>query len=319
MSDDEIVEHTEVGLLSLTPSFTATLDTSRSVGLVVDVFDAGGSFSIPRFGVHVTGTAPPPPGWNPGGSVPQPPVNGGTIPLQNWEPTFVDNFDGTALNSNNWVAGRGQLPRRISYYDKDALSVSGGALHIHVLNRPESDRAYTTAAVTTQGLFKQQYGYFEVRAKTPYGNGFWPAFWLYPESGRWTSEIDIAEFRGQFPDSVHHAFHYGNRLRNENGATVRLPGDLTQTYNNYAVYWTPQRIDYLFNGTIVHSVTDAAAVANANAELYIILNLALSSQHASEWIPTVDAQTDLAQTFSVDYVRVYRPDPAGALHRRACA
>ena len=182
-----------------------------------------------------------------------------------WEPTFVDNFDGSELDARSWSSGRQILPRRIHYYDADALDVSNGKLNIKVLNRAESDRPYTTGAVTTQGIFRQQYGYFEIRARIPSGNGFWPAFWLMPETGVWSSEIDIAEFRGQLPDSVHYAFHYGNRLRNENGLTKSLPVDLSQSYNNFAVSWTPERIDYLFNGEIMHSVTDPAVVSNASS------------------------------------------------------
>ena len=310
---DETVEHDQVGLIALAVSLPTTLDTERSVGLIADVRDASGSFSIARYGVHVAGTAPPPDDWTPD-SEPVSPPGGGTIPLQNWTPTFVDNFEGSQLNQDSWVSGRDHLPRRLQYYDKDALIVRDGHLDIRVLNRPESDRPYTSGTVSTQGLFRQQYGYFEVRARIPSGNGFWPAFWLMPESGQWSSEIDVAEFRGQLPATVHHAFHYGFRLRNENGQTVQLGGDLSDSYNNFAVYWTPERLDYLFNGIIVHSVTDAEAVANANSNMYLILNLALSSQHASGWIPVVDASTDLEQEFSVDYVRVYAADQNGVFN-----
>ncbi|MFK7886538.1 MAG: family 16 glycosylhydrolase [Gammaproteobacteria bacterium] len=307
----EQVSHDQVGMVELSPNITLVADPSVSVGLIAEVNDASGAFSIPRYGVHVAGTPPPPPNWNPDSEPVTPPVGGGQIPLQRWRATFVDNFEGSTLNADSWIPSRDHLARRLQYYDKDALAMGDGKLGLRVLNRPESDRPYTSGTVSTQGLFKQQYGYFEMRAKIPSGNGFWPAFWLMPESGQWTSEIDIAEFRGQLPETVHHAYHYGFRLRNENGETVQLGGDLSNSYNNFAVYWTPERIDYLFNNTIVHSVTNAEAVTNANSDMYLILNLALSSQHASEWIPTIDANTDLSQPFSIDYVRVFTSDPDG--------
>jgi hypothetical protein len=136
-----------------------------------------------------------------------------------------------------------------------------------------------------------------------------------PQTGLWSSEIEIAEFRGQLPTSVHYAFHYGNRQRNEHGATVQVGGDLSASFNSYALYWTPERIDYLFNGSIVHSVTDPAAVANASSEMFINLNLALASAHAANWIPAVDETTDLTGAVEVDYVRVYTPDPSGPYAR----
>ncbi len=133
-----------------------------------------------------------------------------------------------------------------------------------------------------------------------------------PESGRWTSEIDIAEFRGHLPEDVHHGFHFGNRLRNEYGGDTHTGLDLSTSMNNYAIYWTPERIDYLFNGRIVHSVTDPIAVGSANQEMFLILDLALSSKQASEWIPVADARSNLQQSFEVDYVRVYHRNPYGA-------
>ncbi len=227
-----------------------------------------------------------------------------------WEPTFVDNFDGAEVDPSAWVPDREVLPRRINHYDRDAVQVSDGKLRLGVLDRPESDRPYTTGLVTTQGLFRQKYGYFEIRAKVPKGRGFWPAFWLMPTSGRWTSEIDIGEFRGHLTDTVHYAFHYGNRLRNENGYTAQLPVDLSADYNNFAVLWTPERIDYLLNGQVMHSVSDPEAVRNADSDMFLILNLALSSPH-SDWIPPVNKNTDLTQAFLVDHVRVYRETPTG--------
>ncbi|MEO1573813.1 MAG: glycoside hydrolase family 16 protein, partial [Pseudomonadota bacterium] len=309
--EEAMVEHDQVGMIALDTVIEKELDVEQSVALIVSVSDASGSFVLPRWGVHIEGTAPPPPGWTPDSGPVNPPVGGGTIPQLRWNATFVDNFDGPSLNPSAWIPNRDHIARRLQYYDKDALVLRDGHLDISVLNRPESDRPYTSGTVSTQGLFKQQFGYFEVRARIPKGNGFWPAFWLMPESGQWTSEIDIAEFRGQLPDNVHHAYHYGFRLRNENGRTVALNGDLSASYNNFAVYWTPERIDYLFNDVIVHSVTEATAVANANSEMYLILNLALSSHHASEWIPTVSEDTDLGQAFSIDYVRVYTADENG--------
>ena len=91
-----------------------------------------------------------------------------------WEPTFVDNFDGAEVDPSAWVPPREVLPRRINHYDRDAVQVSDGKLRLGVLDRPESDRPYTTGLVTTQGLFRQKYGYFEIRAKVPKEGGSGP-------------------------------------------------------------------------------------------------------------------------------------------------
>ncbi|MEO1576973.1 MAG: glycoside hydrolase family 16 protein, partial [Pseudomonadota bacterium] len=194
-----------------------------------------------------------------------------------WVPTFVDNFEGTSLDRTAWVSGREILPRRIQFYDPDAVAVSDGKLKLSVLHRSESDRPYTAGTVTTQGLFKQQYGYFEIRARAPRGNGYWPAFWLMPETGRWTSEIDIAEFRGHLTDTVHYGFHYDFSLQNQNGFTAAIPVDAADTFNNYAVHWTPERIDFLFNGDLMHSIVGTETVAQADEEMFMLLNVAIAS------------------------------------------
>lgn len=316
LSREEVYQHSTVGLQTLEPSFAFTTDRNRAVGLVVEVRDPADNYTVARYATGVANTAPPPLGWNPfSGSSAQPVLNPtrtfGPIPVRNWEPSFVDNFEGNQLKLNAWRPGWEHLPRRISYYDKDALRVSGGQLHIDVLNRAESDRGYTTGLATTQGLFKQRYGYFEMRARMPGGESFWPAFWLMPEAGRWTSEIDIVEFRGHLSNAVHTAFHYGNRLRNENSGDAVATVNLTETFNTYAVYWSPGRLDYLLNGQIIHSVTDAAAVNNASDEMFLLLDLSMSSQDTGGWIPVATAESNVLQSMDIDYVRVFREAPNG--------
>lgn len=306
--------HTDVGLQTLEPTINIPAAASRRpLGLIVNVTDSSGVFVLDQYSVPISNTAQVSADWDPNlqnvGVVQE--LQGERIPNQRWQPTFVDNFDANSLNPARWAPGRSILERRISYYDKDALVLNDGKLDIKILNRAESDRGYTTGAITTQGIFKQRYGYFEMRARIPNGDGFWPAFWLMPEDGLWSSEIDIAELRGNATNTTHHAFHYGNRLRNEHSSTEQIPFDLSRSYNNYAVHWTPTRIDYLLNGVILHSITNRNAVANARSDMYMILNLALSSQH-SGWIPTVNSETSLARDFSIDYVRVFSSNPNGA-------
>jgi Beta-glucanase/Beta-glucan synthetase len=47
----------------------------------------------------------------------------------------------------------------------------------------------------TSKIFKQQYGYFEIRSKMPNSTGTWPAFWLTGTQS-WPPEIDIYEWYG---------------------------------------------------------------------------------------------------------------------------
>ena len=58
--------------------------------------------------------------------------------------------------------------------------------------------------------FTQRYGYFEMRAKFPKGNGTWPAFWLktvnqFTDRSQTRAEIDIIEAYGGKDWSGYHA------------------------------------------------------------------------------------------------------------------
>ena len=67
---------------------------------------------------------------------------------------------------------------------------------------------FISGEVTTEGLFSQTYGHFEMVAKLPQANGLWPAFWLLPADHAWPPEIDIVEYIyalfGKLPDKSRH-------------------------------------------------------------------------------------------------------------------
>ena len=46
-----------------------------------------------------------------------------------------------------------------------------------------NSRNYTSAKMTTQGLFSQKYGRLETRVQLPAGKGLWPAFWALGNGG----------------------------------------------------------------------------------------------------------------------------------------
>jgi beta-glucanase (GH16 family) len=50
--------------------------------------------------------------------------------------------------------------------------------YLHIEAQQPSAGVYTSARLKTQGLFSFQYGRFEVRARVPEAQGFWPAAWL---------------------------------------------------------------------------------------------------------------------------------------------
>src|SRR5581483_11889841 len=90
----------------------------------------------------------------------------------------------------------------------DPFRVHDGVLSIVASRTPPEllpvlfGNPYVSGILTSQGSFAQKHGYFEIRAKIPYGTGVWPAFWLLADDGGWPPEIDVMEGRGQRPDDL---------------------------------------------------------------------------------------------------------------------
>ena len=147
-------------------------------------------------------------------------------PYMSWQ----DEFDGTSVESARWAFDIGTGTQygltgwgnnELQYYTNRSqnASVSNGTLKITALKENYGGQSYTSARLKTQGLFSQAGGRFEIRAALPTGQGFWPAIWMMPASdtyGGWAAsgEIDIMEARGQQPDRVNGAIHYGGSWPN---------------------------------------------------------------------------------------------------------
>ncbi|MBN8708413.1 MAG: DNRLRE domain-containing protein [Verrucomicrobia bacterium] len=115
---------------------------------------------------------------------PLPPLNG------SWLLTFSDEFKSpnTYLDGSKWKVGEASLwINGQGGNDPGNISQAAGVLNLRSQVRNYTfggtNYAYTGAELSTFGLFRQQYGYFEVRARFPFITGLWPAFWLMPDRG----------------------------------------------------------------------------------------------------------------------------------------
>ena len=87
-------------------------------------------------------------------------------------------------------------------------TAQGGIMNIKAAPTPTALQssvngyAYTSGMITSFHSFSQTYGYFEMKAKLPAGQGLWPAFWLLPTDLSWPPEIDIMEVIGSAPNQL---------------------------------------------------------------------------------------------------------------------
>ena len=120
----------------------------------------------------------------------------------NWQMVWSDEFNGTQINTDNWVHETHCEPKnqeKQCYSDGEEYSyTSDGTLKIVALPTPYNDLPYTSARMNSRYKADFKYGRFEISAKLPTGQGSWPAFWMKATDdvyGTWphSGEIDIME------------------------------------------------------------------------------------------------------------------------------
>jgi hypothetical protein len=163
--------------------------------------------------------------------------------------------------------------------------------------------AYNSGAITTAQSFGQQYGFFEVRAQVPAGQGFWPAFWLLPVNSAWPPEIDIFEVLGNAPSVLYASLHSNTSADVSQKVSTSI--DLSKAFHTYALDWRADRITWYLDGNII---AQAATPADMKQPMYMVLNLAVGD--TGSWPGKYAASKPTAKML-VDYVHVWQ-DGAGA-------
>lgn len=244
-------------------------------------------------------------------------------PPARWVLTMADEFDGaegTAPSSEIWTHdvggdgwGNGQLEFNTDRIENASLDGNG---HLRIVAREESymGNDYTSARIKTQDLFQQKYGRFEARMKLPAGQGLWPAFWMlgadFPDVG-WPEcgEIDIMEFRGQEPETVHATLH-GPEYSGADPISqdFTLPGGQTfsDDFHVFAVEWDPSVIKFYvdseaYKTTITSSLVSARGDWVFDHDFFLLLNLAVGGGY----VGPVGPDTVFPAEMLIDYVRVF--------------
>lgn len=260
-----------------------------------------------------------------GGTIPKPPA----MPTPGFIPdklVWSDEFDGNAVDESNWTfdIGRGMNGwgnQELQYYRKENATVANGLLTITAKRENFRGAQYTSSRIKTQGKWEFQYGRIEVRAKVPYGQGIWPAFWTlghdfgtvgWPKCG----EIDILEMVGGGQggersvlrdDTVVSSIHYEQTDGQHwhNGATYTISnGILHDSFRVYSIIWDENYIYSFIDGVQygVQQITDANRYDEFHKPHFLLLNLAVGGI----WPGYPDKYTTFPQVYQIDYVRVYQ-------------
>ena len=223
---------------------------------------------------------------------------------QGWKLTFHDEFDGRRLDTNKWIDSYPDNVRthgndEQQYYAPGAYDLRDGCLRLIGQHKESHGHPYTSGMITSYGKFAQQYGWYEIRAKFPPGKGYWPAFWLLPESKAWPPEIDILEILGHEPNKVYLTNHFLNDQHKHEGKGGSFTGpDFSTAFHTFAVDWEPQSITWYVDGVQRFQVTDHSPAQ----PMYLLANLAIGG----DWPGNPDATTKFPGYMTIDYIRVYQ-------------
>ena len=237
------------------------------------------------------------------------------------ELTLSDEFDTDgAPNSTIWeydigTRGDGWGNNELQYYTdrSENVIVQNGYLIITARQENFEGSSYTSARILTKDKFEQQYGRFEARIRTPYGQGMWPAFWMLGANSdevTWPGcgEIDIMEIRGQEPTIVVGSVHGpGYSAGQAISKRYDLVNDRFDTdFHIFGIEWGPNYVNYYVDEVLYNRITPGDLPDPKNwvfdQPFYIIINLAVGGN----FVGSPNEETVFPQTLLVDYVRAYK-------------
>ncbi|PKG98794.1 glycoside hydrolase [Paraglaciecola sp. MB-3u-78] len=251
------------------------------------------------------------------------------IPLSfaGWEVTWIDRFDETGVNWDNWTPQiQANYNNEVQCYTDDDSSaqknydVSDDTLKIIARKQNIScpglggaNKSWTSGRLNSKDKAEFLYGRIEARIRfLELKGGSWPAFWMlenriaenpfkgdndtinWPNPG--AGEIDVWEWFSNDGDRyITNFFNTGNC-----GSDVRVsyPGGAPDVlaFHTYAIEWTADNITFFFNNTVVVE-QDLSNCAQYEEPMFILLNVAMGGSLGG----TIDPQLNNA-TMEVDYV-----------------
>lgn len=176
--------------------------------------------------------------------------------------------------------------------------------------------SWKSAKLVTLGKVGFKYGRLEIRAKVAGGRGAWPAIWMlganqptvgWPQCG----EIDIAELKGDLPNTVWGTLHGPGYLNR--GSTASISGGFTG-YHTYRIDWLANQIIWYIDGVKFHEMRSTYIDGNQwvfNSEQYLVLNLAMGGNFVGNSISSSLTQTSM----SIDWIHYSKLNGAGSLIR----
>jgi beta-glucanase (GH16 family) len=241
-----------------------------------------------------------------------------------WVLLFEDEFDAPVLDTSQWVTCYWwdddgctiSSNNELQWYQPSNVFTQGGILRLQAKEEPILTPSgvsydYTSGIVTTgkdtsdrniPHNFIFQYGYAEIRANIPSGQGLWPAFWLLPADHISRPEIDVLEILGHDPFTNHLHFHFLNQFseRMSAGSKWISSTDLSEDWHTFGIDWQPESLTWYVDGEEIWRFENEEVIPDE--PMYLLLNLAVGG----DWPGTPDETTSFPAEFNIDYVQIWR-------------
>jgi len=243
--------------------------------------------------------------------------NGDMLEIDRYQQTFSEDFDTLSVSAwgpgTTWIAhtpwnGDFGDAKFVNPAPNFPFTVKDGALSIEMRKVDDGKwRSGLLASADRKGQgFSQKYGYFEMRAKLPPGEGVWPAFWLigverlHPDPSA-TAEIDIVEYYGRDPGSFSSSVHVWPISKDvtkfSKTRKTRVPtGSLSEEFHLYGASVDEDMIRFYLDRKEIWAVPTPET---HKQPMFLLVNLGLGSGWPIENTPN-------PSTLLVDYVRAFQ-------------
>lgn len=226
--------------------------------------------------------------------------------------------------SNYWVPRVARLEAYNNgnmYYTKNEenISLSKGKLLLTGRWHETEKNSLTSGYIKTEGNLSYQYGYAEILARLPKGNGVWPAFWALGTDTKAYQEIDFFEMFTNNSSRVTAAIHKwwigldssgaemrGHSSTNEKGRDYDLPNGETfnDDWHTFGCEWTPEEMRFFVDGEHYYTYDISGEGQDIHhTPVYLILCLQIGIAGMAKG---VDETTPMPSVYEIEYVRLYQ-------------
>ncbi len=249
--------------------------------------------------------------------------------MAGWEQQWIDRFDGTGVDWNNWTAQtEANYNAEIQCYTADDTSpdknydVSGGTLTIiarrQMINCPglPEIRDWSSGRLNSKDKREFQYGRLEARIRVlDTKGGSWPAFWMlenriaeqpiandndfvnWPNPG--AGEIDVWEwFSNDGGRYITNFYNASAGCISGNDVRYTYPNGVVdvQNWHDYAIEWDADEARFYIDDTLVRTQF-LLACGQYQEPMFVLLNVAIGGTLGGAVDPTMTQAR-----MEVDYV-----------------